>query len=49
MVALGEYAAGLFTNNEALKAALVAAGESHAERLWPMPIFEEHRAELQVC
>ena len=47
VVALGEYAAGLFSNNEALRAALVAAGEAQAERLWSMPIFEEHRAELQ--
>jgi leucyl aminopeptidase len=47
VVALGEYAAGLFGNNGALRGALVAAGEARGERLWPMPIFPEHREEIR--
>ena len=47
IIALGEYAAGLFTNNAALSAALVKAGEKRGERLHPMPIFPEHREEIK--
>jgi leucyl aminopeptidase len=46
IVGLGEYTAGLFTNNKALREGLVAAGEGRGERLWPMPILPEHRDEL---
>ena len=49
VVALGEYAAGLFGNSSALRGALVAAGEARGERLWPMPIFEEHREEIRAA
>ena len=49
VVALGEYAAGMYTNNEALKAGLLAASEARAERLWPMPIFPEHREEIRAA
>lgn len=48
VVALGEYAAGMFSNSDALASALAAAGATHAERLWRMPIFQEHRDELTV-
>lgn len=48
VIALGEYAAGLFGNNESLKNGLVAAGKTKDERLWPMPIFPEHKAELSA-
>jgi leucyl aminopeptidase len=47
IIALGEYAAGLFTNNASLSAALVKAGEKRGERLHPMPIFPEHREEIK--
>lgn len=46
VIALGEYTAGLFTNNKAICAALVAAGAQRFERAWPMPILPEHRDEL---
>jgi hypothetical protein len=49
VVALGEYAAGLFGNSSALRGALVAAGEARGERLWPMPIFAEHREEIRAA
>ena len=48
VVALGEYAAGLFTNSAALRGALQEAGEARGERLWPLPIFPEHREELKA-
>ena len=47
VVALGEYAAGLFSNDDALSAALRGAGERAGERAWPMPILDEHDAELE--
>jgi len=43
VVALGKWATGLFGNHEGLIAAVRAAGESTAERAWPMPLWEEHR------
>ena len=49
IVGLGEYAAGMFTNNEALKGGLACASSARFERLWPMPIFDEHRDELKAA
>lgn len=46
IVALGEYAAGLFSNNTHLQQALVRAGAPNGERLWPLPIFDEHSDEI---
>lgn len=48
VVALGEYAAGLFSNNATLNAKLQAAGDERFERLWPMPVFPEHREEIKT-
>ncbi|EGD82997.1 hypothetical protein PTSG_03633 [Salpingoeca rosetta] len=47
VVALGPYGAGLFTNNDDLQSSLVTAGSSVFERVWPLPIFPEHREELK--
>lgn len=41
MVALGQHHAGLFSNNEALAAELLAAGEVTQERLWRLPMGPE--------
>jgi len=49
VVALGEYAAGLFSNNAALSSALGTAGSSVGERLWPLPIFPEHKEEIKAA
>lgn len=49
VVALGEYAAGAFSNSKALREAVIAAGAARGEVLWPMPILPEHRAELASC
>ncbi|MBS3933263.1 MAG: leucyl aminopeptidase [Truepera sp.] len=44
VVALGEgIAAGLFSNDEALQAQLLAAGQRSHERLWPLPLWPEYR------
>jgi leucyl aminopeptidase len=42
VVALGHNAAGLFSNNEELSNQLVAAGNLTGERVWPMPLWDEH-------
>jgi leucyl aminopeptidase len=47
VVALGEYAAGLFANDKGLQNQLAQAGEEVMERCWPMPIFPEHTEELE--
>ena len=41
-IALGQQAAGLFSNNEELQNALLAAARSSSERLWPMPMWDEY-------
>jgi leucyl aminopeptidase len=47
ITALGHQRAGVFGNDEVLTAALMAAGEDVTERLWPMPIDDEHREVLK--
>ena len=46
LVALGNGAAGLFPNDEALAEALLAAGEAAGERLWRLPMWDEPYAEM---
>jgi leucyl aminopeptidase len=41
-IALGQQAAGLFSNDEALQEALLRASRSSRERLWPMPMWDEY-------
>ncbi|MCH7644459.1 MAG: leucyl aminopeptidase [Myxococcales bacterium] len=43
VVALGKWATGLFGSHEGLIEAVRTAGESTAERAWPMPLWEVHR------
>eukprot|EP00042_Codosiga_hollandica_P057325 m.846185 g.846185 ORF g.846185 m.846185 type:complete len:515 (-) comp59556_c0_seq9:90-1634(-) len=47
VVGLGEYAAGLFSNDDALAKALAEAGDAVHERLWRLPILPEHEEELK--
>ena len=48
VVALGRgMAAGCFSNRDALRDRLMAASGATAERLWPMPLFEEYREILE--
>jgi leucyl aminopeptidase len=41
-IALGQQAAGLFSNNDTLQTALMAAANESGERLWPMPMWDEY-------
>lgn len=41
-IALGPWAAGLFDNDPALQAELLAAADRSGERLWPMPMYDEY-------
>lgn len=47
VVALGEMATGLFSNNDALAHALEAAGGRTGERLWRMPLYPEYKELLR--
>jgi len=47
MVALGSHASGLFSNNEKLSDQILQSGEETGERLWPMPVWQEHEDELK--
>ena len=42
-VALGQEAAGLFSNDDELSTSLLTSGELVSERLWRLPIWEEYR------
>jgi leucyl aminopeptidase len=48
VVALGRgVAAGLFSTDERLREALLAASAATAEKLWPMPLFPEYEKALE--
>ena len=47
MVALGNYRAGMFSNDEQLLEQYRQAGETTGEQFWPMPMDEELRDELK--
>jgi leucyl aminopeptidase len=47
VVALGEYAAGLWSTSQPLNAALLAASEKTGERLWPMPLYDEYTEQIR--
>ncbi|CRX39223.1 leucyl aminopeptidase [Estrella lausannensis] len=46
IVALGHELSGLFSNDDALAAALTNAGEKTYERVWRMPLPKEYRSSL---
>ena len=46
-IALGGKTAGLFTDDDALAAALAAAADASGERLWRMPLVEDLRVGLE--
>jgi len=46
-VALGRQAAGVFSNDATLEAALLAAAEKSGERLWPMPMYKEYEDDIK--
>ncbi len=45
--AIGTQAAGLFTSNDTLAAALAHSGDACGERLWRMPMWEEYGSDLK--
>jgi leucyl aminopeptidase len=48
VTALGEgVAGGLFSNDDELRQALLAASQHTYERLWPMPLFEDYRRTIR--
>ncbi|MEE3327293.1 MAG: leucyl aminopeptidase [Myxococcota bacterium] len=42
MVALGEWATGVFGNSDELSDEMAEAGQSTGECMWPMPLFPDH-------
>jgi len=46
-IALGTLCAGAMTNDRALQARVLRAGEAAGERLWPLPLIEEYRDGLK--
>jgi leucyl aminopeptidase len=47
IVALGSYKAGLFSNNDELAYALVAAGDKVGEELWRMPLGDRYDKDIK--
>jgi leucyl aminopeptidase len=46
VIALGSHAAGLLSNNDALAASLLAAGDTAGDRAWRMPLWEDYQQQL---
>lgn len=46
VIALGNHATGLFSNNAELAGELLAAGEQSADRAWQMPLWDEYQKQL---
>lgn len=47
VVALGHHASGMFSNDEQLAERVRQAGEHTNERVWPLPLWEEHREQIK--
>jgi leucyl aminopeptidase len=47
VVALGDYAAGLWSTSDRLQSALLTASAKTGERLWPMPLYEEYTDQIR--
>ncbi len=47
VVALGHELTGMFASSERLRDALSAAGDQTAERVWPLPLLEEHKDQMK--
>ena len=46
-IALGEAAAGMWTNSEAFQTQVAAAAREGGESVWPMPLFPEHSQQIK--
>ena len=47
VVALGYHASGAVGNDEGLLAMLQQAGDISGERIWPLPLWKEHRKDIE--
>jgi leucyl aminopeptidase len=47
MVALGQQASGLFSNDDELADALLAAGDESGDRAWRLPVWDEYQPQLK--
>jgi leucyl aminopeptidase len=47
VVALGKHATGLFSNDDALAAELLAAGQDAHDRAWQMPLWDDYQEHLK--
>ncbi len=47
IVALGRHPSGLWSNDDALAASLIKAGEVSHDRVWRMPLWEEYQDQLK--
>lgn len=47
MVALGQQASGLFSNDDELADAILAAGETVGDRAWRLPVWDEYQQQLK--
>ncbi|MGI1678518.1 MAG: leucyl aminopeptidase [Cellvibrionaceae bacterium] len=47
VVALGQHASGLYSNQQPLADKLVAAGEISGDRAWQMPLWDEYKPQLE--
>ena len=46
VIALGEHASGLLSNDDALADALLAAGQRSADRAWRLPLWDDYQKQL---
>lgn len=46
VVALGNHASGLFSNNDALAQAILSAGQAAHDRAWQMPLWDDYQKQL---
>ncbi len=46
VVALGNHASGLFSNNEDLAQAILTAGQTANDRAWQMPLWDDYQKQL---
>jgi leucyl aminopeptidase len=47
VVALGQFAIGMFGNNDSLKSRVEEAGQAAGERVWEMPLWDEYFEQLK--
>jgi leucyl aminopeptidase len=47
VTALGHHATGMMSTDETLAARVRAAGERTAERVWPLPLWDEYREQIK--